>query len=409
MSGILISATARVLETARAQFETPASWPDPASGFAYRLLQAAQLLPATAFKTRLRATSSELLRRAPELAAFGYVMAITDPEVQLLWAKAFERLMSRDPFPSDRNSFIHSPLELIGIAFGTVECPMATDVQRLWLLATIQRGLRDREFIDVMSQAAVACAECIVNKAESGSINPVIARPPEGVATRELVFVTALRLLISDRAAIDAAIDIDIADAEDEIVRRVLATGVPAQDAAEAASLYVMLKRAIDRIATVPHSDTDPITKITALCRRFPLFAERLKSRQRGRQPFEISDEYDVQDLLHAVLKLHFDDVRPEEWAPSYAANSSRVDFLLPRERAIIETKMTRSNLGQREGANELIIDAARYAKFPQISHLVCLIYDPGRHIGNASALENDLGQSDGRLRVVAIVCPRGT
>jgi hypothetical protein len=405
MSGILISATARVLETARAQFETPASWPDPASGFAYRLLQATQLLPATAFKTRLRAPGSELLRRAPELAAFGYVMAITDPEVQLLWAKAFERLMNRDPFPSDRNSFIHSPLELIGIAFGTVECPMATDVQRMWLLATIRRGLKDREFTDVMSQAAVACAECIVNKTESGSTNPVTARPLEGMATRELVFVTALRLLISDRAAID----IDIAGAEDEIVRRVLATGVPAQDAAEAASLYVMLKQAIDCIATVPHSDTDPITKITALCRRFPLFAERLKSRQRGRQPFEISDEYDVQDLLHAVLKLHFDDVRPEEWTPSYAANSSRVDFLLPHERAIIETKMTRSNLGQREVANELIIDAARYGKFPQISHLVCLIYDPGRHIGNASALENDLGQSDGRLRVVAIVCPRGT
>jgi hypothetical protein len=403
MSGILISATARVLETARAQFETTTSWPDPASGFAYRLLEAAQLLPATAFKTRLRATNSELLRRAPELAAFGYVMAITDHEVQLLWAKAFERLMNRDPFPSDRNSFIHSPLELIGIAFGTVECPMATDAQRVWLLATIQRGFRDREFIDVVSQAAAACAERIVNKAESGSSNPVIVRPLNGMATRELVFVAALRLLVSDRAAID------LASAEHEIVTRVLATGVPAQDAAEAASLYVMLKRAIDRVVTVPQSDIDPITKITALCRRFPLFAERLKSRQRGRQPFEISDEYDVQDLLHAILKLHFDDVRPEEWTPSYAANASRVDFLLPRERAIIETKMTRSNLGQREVANELIIDAARYAKFPKINHLVCLIYDPGRHIGNASALENDLGQSDGRLRVLAVVCPRGT
>jgi len=403
MSGILISATARVLETARAQFETTASWPDPASGFAYRLLEAAQLLPPTAFKARLRATNSELLRRAPELAAFGYVMAITDPEVQLLWAKAFERLMNRDPFPSDRNSFIHSPLELIGIAFGTVECPMATDAQRVWLLATIQRGFRDREFIDLMSQAAAACAERIVIKAESGSSNPVIVRPLDGMATRELVFVTALGLLISDRAAID------LASAEHEIVTRVLATGVPAQDAAEAASFYVMLKRALDRVITAPQPDADPITKITALCRRFPLFAERLKSRQRGRQPFEISDEYDVQDLLHAILKLHFDDVRPEEWTPSYPANASRVDFLLPRERVIIETKMTRSNLGQREVANELIVDAARYAKFPQINHLVCLIYDPGRHIGNASALENDLGQSEGRLRVVAVVCPRGT
>jgi hypothetical protein len=170
----------------------------------------------------------------------------------------------------------------------------------------------------------------------------------------------------------------------------------------------VLLKRAIDRVVTITQSDSDPITKITALCRRFPLFAERLKSRQRGRQPFQISDEYDVQDLLHAILKLHFDDVRPEEWTPSYAANASRVDFLLPRERTIVETKMTRPNLGQREVTNELIIDAARYAKFPQVDHLICLIYDPGRYISNASALENDLAETGSRLRVVAVVCPRG-
>jgi hypothetical protein len=27
------------------------------------------------------------------------------------------------------------------------------------------------------------------------------------------------------------------------------------------------------------------------------------------------------QDLLHTILKLHFDDIRPEEWTPSYYNN----------------------------------------------------------------------------------------
>jgi REase_DpnII-MboI len=33
----------------------------------------------------------------------------------------------------------------------------------------------------------------------------------------------------------------------------------------------------------------------------------------------DIKDEYDVQDLLHAILRAFFDDVRPEEFVPSYA------------------------------------------------------------------------------------------
>ena len=56
----------------------------------------------------------------------------------------------------------------------------------------------------------------------------------------------------------------------------------------------------------------------------------------------EIKDEYDVQDLLNALLRLNFDDVRPEEYTPSYAGSSTRVDFLLKKEKIVIEVKKTR-------------------------------------------------------------------
>jgi hypothetical protein len=112
---------------------------------------------------------------------------------------------------------------------------------------------------------------------------------------------------------------------------------------------------------------------------------------------------------MHAILRLHFDDVRPEEWTPSYAGNSSRIDFLLPRERTIVEVKMTRQALGQREVADELIIDIARYAKAPNVDSLICFVYDPQKRCPNPAALENDLTQRVGSLRVVAVVCPHGT
>ena len=61
----------------------------------------------------------------------------------------------------------------------------------------------------------------------------------------------------------------------------------------------------------------------------FHACANQLKRRHGERETLIIKDEYDVQDLLHALLKLHFSDVRPEEWTPSNAGNSNRMDFLL--------------------------------------------------------------------------------
>ena len=43
-----------------------------------------------------------------------------------------------------------------------------------------------------------------------------------------------------------------------------------------------------------------------------------------------MEDEYDVQDLFHALLTIYFEDIRKEEWSPSYAGGASRMDFLLP-------------------------------------------------------------------------------
>ncbi|MGJ4748586.1 hypothetical protein ACQV5M_19650, partial [Leptospira sp. SA-E8] len=64
---------------------------------------------------------------------------------------------------------------------------------------------------------------------------------------------------------------------------------------------------------------------------RFHAVAVQLRERHSSRPTLDVNDEYDVQDLMHALLRLHFDDVRSEEWVPSYAGAASRTDFLLPQ------------------------------------------------------------------------------
>jgi hypothetical protein len=120
-----------------------------------------------------------------------------------------------------------------------------------------------------------------------------------------------------------------------------------------------------------------------------------------------MTDEYDVQDLLGALLKLHFTDVRPEEWTPSYAGNVSRIDFILKQEQIAIEAKMTRKNLDQKELTNQLAVDILRYQSHQDCKTLICFVYDAIGKCHNPTALENDLTKDHGGLNVVVIVRPK--
>jgi hypothetical protein len=151
----------------------------------------------------------------------------------------------------------------------------------------------------------------------------------------------------------------------------------------------------------------DQINLIERICLRFHASARQLQSRYKSRATLTIEDEYDVQDFLHAILRLHFDDIRPEEWTPSYAGKSSRVDFLLKNERIVIEVKKTRASLLDGKIGEELIIDRARYEAHPDCDTLVCFVYDPEERVGNPIGLERDLENFEGGLNFRVIIAPK--
>jgi hypothetical protein len=135
--------------------------------------------------------------------------------------------------------------------------------------------------------------------------------------------------------------------------------------------------------------------------------AKRLRVRHDRRDTLDVKDEYDVQDLLHSLLKIYFDDIRAEEWTPSYAGKASRMDFLLKSEQLVVEVKMTRDTLGEKEVGEQLIIDIARYRVHPDCKLLVCFVYDPLGRIGNPEGLERDLSGSKDGLGVKVLIAPK--
>ena len=178
--------------------------------------------------------------------------------------------------------------------------------------------------------------------------------------------------------------------------------------------MIIMSKRQNYRIAgetfqtkTALHERIRRMLMLERLCSRFHLVARQLRSRHSNRDTLHVEDEYDVQDLLHALLTLEHDDIRPEEWTPSYAA-SSRMGFLLKLEQIVIEAKKTRSGLGARELGEQLIVDIQKYKQRPDCRTLVCFVYDPEGRIANPRGIENDLsGDKDG-LAVRVIIAPKG-
>ncbi|QLL16549.1 hypothetical protein H0I86_12120 [Pseudomonas chlororaphis subsp. aurantiaca] len=158
------------------------------------------------------------------------------------------------------------------------------------------------------------------------------------------------------------------------------------------------------------HDDETPVPLnnpgVERLLANFHTFAVQLNRRRGGRSGIVVKDEYDVQDVLHALLKLHFKDVRAEEQTPSHAGAAARMDFLLPDEQTVIEVKMTRDGLRDGKLGEELIVDVERYRGHPGCRRLICFVYDPEQRVVNPFGLAADLARASGDMSVEVIFSP---
>lgn len=150
-----------------------------------------------------------------------------------------------------------------------------------------------------------------------------------------------------------------------------------------------------------------PVARVRTVLARFHRVARSLRDRYGQRDTIKVNDEYDVQDLLRSMLVIDFEDIRKEEWTPSYGGKSARMDLLLKSEQLVIEAKITRDGRAEKEIGDELIVDIGRYAVHQDCNVLVCFVYDPTGQIGNPASLENDLSGPREKLRVEVIVAPK--
>jgi hypothetical protein len=152
-----------------------------------------------------------------------------------------------------------------------------------------------------------------------------------------------------------------------------------------------------------PDKLEEGLAYLNRLFSKFHRAAQTLRHRHGHRETLIIKDEYDVQDLLRSFLNLHFDDIREEDYSPSYAGGNSRIDFVLKDEEIVIETKMTNDHLRDKEVGSQLLIDIGRYRGHPACKVLVVFVYDKGDHIRNKNGLINDLQRMSSSELIVKV------
>ena len=147
---------------------------------------------------------------------------------------------------------------------------------------------------------------------------------------------------------------------------------------------------------------------LSILVRGLPRAMLPLSHRRKGSAALSFRTEYDVQDWLHALMRPWVSDIRSEEFTPSYAGSSTRMDFLLPTHSTVVETKIVRDAGHAKKIGDELVIDIAHYRAHPNCEFLWCVIYDPEKLIKNVGGLVSDLEgtheNKSGLVRVTVVV-----
>jgi hypothetical protein len=119
------------------------------------------------------------------------------------------------------------------------------------------------------------------------------------------------------------------------------------------------------------------VALLLQLCERLPQAARFLASRRAGKQPYKIVDEYDVQDLLHAVIRTYFKySIDEEPLGKVGGARSARADLALPDINTLIEVKFVRGPKDQQRIVEEFAQDLLLYTAWAPLQTFIYMIYN---------------------------------
>jgi hypothetical protein len=148
---------------------------------------------------------------------------------------------------------------------------------------------------------------------------------------------------------------------------------------------------------------SDPLIVLERLLRRLPRVVRQLRSRHGDRPPFQVADENDLEDLLRALLPIHFDDIRSQNRTPSYSSGN-RTDFRLQPEGIALTIKRAPSRDCEKQLCEQLQEDVTCYERESACKTLVAFIHDAEGFLREPAQLELMWSKPQDRLELRCII-----
>ena len=141
--------------------------------------------------------------------------------------------------------------------------------------------------------------------------------------------------------------------------------------------------------ATLDAGGPEPeVSLVLQLCKRLPAAARILGTRRKGKRSFKVVDEYDAQDLLHAILRAYLKySVHEEPLAKVGGAHSGRADVAIEELGTVVELKYVHGPDDQKRIVDEYANDLLLYTKWPHLKHFIYLVYN-AQDLRDPEALE---------------------
>jgi hypothetical protein len=124
------------------------------------------------------------------------------------------------------------------------------------------------------------------------------------------------------------------------------------------------------------------------VCSRFMRGAASLLKRRVGKIVFDVNDEYDGQDLLHAILRCYFKyPVRENPLSKVAGSASTRADLCIEELGLIIEVKFARGPGDQRRIEKDISEDLVFYTAWEPLKYLFFVVINSA-DLDNAELLD---------------------
>jgi len=323
------------------------------------------------------------LYRVQDVATLGVRFALGfDSERFAEYPDLAARELARKPLPPA--ACIHDDERvLLGVAAGIGRAAPESTEPLIARLQARQHEVSIRQmcfdlFAETLASGDVRLNSATARRAFAQLSAPTASRPAIVLEDRIAAYWLASRLLDAEWTPLDAEVHILenlIADLRGSVVSAVNAGEV---SSALDAALIIDAERSSPAGRLSRRAALDGVL---AVVDSFPTCAGVLAQRQRKKPPFEIHDEYDVQDLFYALVLPAVPDVVPEDPASKITGRASRVDFTSKSTGLGVESKHLKSKSDATRVREEILIDERTYQEHPYLHTVVVHVHDPAEYI----------------------------